>query len=307
MATRQETNEARPSLALPKALRDGVRQFLDECYLPAPVAPKAGAMDRLSLLAVFAHPDDESCGPGATLALYAHRGVEVTLVCVTKGERGAWGADQTTPLGQFGARRIQELACACESLGIRRWAVLGYPDGDVSRCQHRDLERELVKWIRKVRPRVVVTHCPEGPQGHADHHALSRVVARAYLGAGHPHRFPEHIAQGLAPWQPVKLYYALPPDLDVATKGKDQQHFTRVDATDFVDAKIRALHCHASQQKCWRGLLERLLSSPRWTESFYLAHSRLAHAVGAEDDLFHGMVSDALPTGRTMRRGQPWR
>lgn len=239
---------------------------------------------RLSLLAVFAHPDDESCGPGATLAMYASRGVEVTLVCATKGERGAWGDDQGIPLEQFGAIRVRELACACTSLGIRRWAVLGYPDGALAQAGGRRLEEDLVRWIRQVQPQMVVTHYPLGPNGRHDHDVLSRLTARAYLGAGHEARFPEQLNRGLAPWEPLKLYYAMPPD--PVSRRRGDRPLTVTDATEFADAKIRALSCHRTQEECWRMLSKALQNSPRWKEFFYLAHSRVPRTESPEDDLF---------------------
>ena len=76
-------------------------------------------MDKLSLLAIFAHPDDESCSPGGTLAKYADRGVEVTLVCATRGEGGvcddpACGDFSPISRDQVGMVRLEELGRLCE-------------------------------------------------------------------------------------------------------------------------------------------------------------------------------------------------
>ena len=242
-------------------------------------------MDKLSMLAIFAHPDDESCGPGATLAMYAHRGVDVTLVCTTKGEHGAWGDDQSIPAEQFGINRIQELACACRSLGIRRWTVLGYPDGGVAQCDGKGLEEDLVRWMREVEPQVVITHYPEGANGHPDHNAVARAATSAYLRAGHSDEFSEQLKQGLAPWAPLKLYYAMPPDPELAG------HLTNyppimLDVSQFAQTKARALLCHQSQRECWQGLIKTLRRGAKWTESFYLVHSRVPRLETPEDDLF---------------------
>jgi len=249
---------------------------------------------RLSLLAVFAHPDDESCGPGATLAKYAHRGVEVTLVCVTRGEAGFCDDPQCEdyrPISreQCVTVRVQELACACQALAIGRWAVLGYPDGRVAQCDRRELEGELVRWVRTVRPQVMVTCYPEGKLGHPDHDAVARVTARAYLGAGHPSRFQEHLRGGLGPWQPLKLYYCIPPDPELASQCMDQRPLTVVDSSVYVQHKIRAMRCHASQKQCSISMTEAVLRKPRWTESFHLAHSRLPQRKIPEHCLFAGV------------------
>ncbi len=81
------------------------------------------------MLAVLAHPDDESFGPGGTLALYARRGVDVHLVCATRGEvadglpRNCWPG---TP--SIGALREHELRCAAGHLGLTGVHFLGYRD-----------------------------------------------------------------------------------------------------------------------------------------------------------------------------------
>lgn len=243
--------------------------------------------DKLSLLAVFAHPDDESCGPGATLAMYAHRGVHVSLVTITSGELGAWGTDQTIPVHKFGLERMLELQCACKSLGIRRWAVLGYADGAAEEWGRRKLEKELTFWIRRVQPQVVVTHYPEGANGHPDHNAVSRAVTQAHLGAGRMGRFRPSDRGGLPPWQPLKLYYSLPQASALAPKSRGHWAVIVADRSS-VEAKIQALRCHASQEACWGPMAERLRHSAKWEETFYLAHSRLSWPRGPESDLFAG-------------------
>jgi LmbE family N-acetylglucosaminyl deacetylase len=248
----------------------------------------------LSLLAVFAHPDDESCGPGATLAMYARQGVELTLVCVTRGEAGFCDDlrcedYRATSREQFASIRLQELEGACKALGIRRWAVLGYPDGGGAYWDRRTLEGELVRWVRTVRPHVVVTCYPEGEAGHPDHDTVARATTKAYLGAGYARRFPEHLAEGLAPWQPRKLYYCLPPDPEVAARIKLRSPLTNLDVSPHVQDKIRAMQCHGSQKQCSQEFAEAVGNSPHWTESFCLAHSRVSSPESTEDGLFAGV------------------
>lgn len=257
-------------------------------------------MNKLSLLAVFAHPDDESCGPGGTLAKYAHEGVEVTLLCVTRGENGAWGSDQSIPKERFAALRIRELVCACRSLGIRRWTWLGYPDGEIARYNIRVLTQDILLHIWKVRPQVVITHWPEGTNGHADHDGVARAVTEAYQHAGDA-TFCKFIP-GCAPYEPAKLYYAVPPDPQVAQVYKIRRPLTVVDATDYVEAKMQALRCHASQRECWKGLLAALQHTSRWTEAFYLADTRVASTTGPEDDLFASVGETAVDSKPMLER-----
>jgi LmbE family N-acetylglucosaminyl deacetylase len=232
-------------------------------------------MDKPSLLAVFAHPGDESWGPGATLAMYAQQGVEVTLVCATRGEDSPWGSSPSVSPQELGKTRVQELAAACKSLGIRQWTVLGYPDGALAQRNTRALEKEIVRWIREVQPQAVITHHPEGAAGHPDHDALSRAATRAYLVAARARRFPEQLKEGLTPWQPGDLYYYISSDVELLSKGKEDLSLSMPDVSRFATPKERALRCYASQEQCWRGLVKTLQLSPTLVESLVLAHTGL--------------------------------
>ena len=252
-------------------------------------------MDKLSLLAIFAHPDDESCGPGATLAMYASQGVKVSLITATKGEGGTCDDPACSDYGsisreQVGIVRLEELRNACKALGIPHWAVLGYPDSGLAQCNRRALEEELVRWIRTVRPQVVLTSYPEGVLGHPDHDTVARVAAKAYLGAGRPVRFPGQLKEGLTPWRPSKLYYCVPPDPDLASQLDPRFPLTTVDASAFVQVKLRAMQFHQSQQECSQAFAEVVRDNPGRTESFCLAHSRMTSLGVPEDDLFAGVL-----------------
>lgn len=256
--------------------------------------------NKLSLLAVFAHPDDESCGPGATLAMYAHRGVEVTLLCLTRGERGAWGADQEIPLDQFGGIRVRELGEACAALGVSGWTVLGYPDGEVSRYDSEVLMQDILLHVWKTRPQVMITHWPEGSEGHPDHDAVARAATEAFQHAGDA-RLCAYIPD-CPPFAPLKLYYAVPPDPDLAQKLSTRGLHTVLDVSAFTQAKARACRCHKSQEECWRGLVKTLRRSPRWTDAFWLAKSRVPRAEGPEDDLFASIAEAVTCTQMEERR-----
>ena len=88
----------------------------------------------LKLLAVLAHPDDESLGFGGTLAKYAAEGIETYLVTATRGERGRFGSlgEGGDPV-EVGRVREAELRAAAAVLGIREVSVLGFPDGAVDK------------------------------------------------------------------------------------------------------------------------------------------------------------------------------
>ncbi|MFC8262516.1 N-acetyl-1-D-myo-inositol-2-amino-2-deoxy-alpha-D-glucopyranoside deacetylase [Streptomyces sp. NPDC057291] len=152
------------------------------------------------LLLVHAHPDDESINNGASMALYAAQGAQVTLVTCTLGEEGEvippelahLAADRDDTLG---AHRIGELAAAMKELGVTDHRFLGGPgrfrDSGMMGAEqnHRpgafwntdvdDAAAYLVEVIRSVRPQVLVTYDPDGGYGHPDHIQAHRVAMRA--------------------------------------------------------------------------------------------------------------------------------
>src|SRR6185436_13310976 len=112
----------------------------------------------LKLLAVFAHPDDESMGMGGTLAKYAAEGVETYYVCASRGERGWFGSEETNPgLKQLGEIRTQELENAIRELGICGLYFLNYIDGDVDQANYAEAIDKIVWHIRNIQPQVIVT------------------------------------------------------------------------------------------------------------------------------------------------------
>src|SRR5262245_19118473 len=141
----------------------------------------------LRLMCILAHPDDESLGMGGTLARYAKEGVETFLVTATRGERGRFG-DPTVrpPLEVVGKVREAELRAAGRELGIREIHLLDYIDGDLGRADPVEAQRKIARFIRIIKPHVVVTFGPDGAYGHPDHIAISQLAAASVLVAADP-------------------------------------------------------------------------------------------------------------------------
>ncbi len=172
-------------------------------------------MDKI-LLAVLAHPDDELFGMGGTLAIYSHRGVQVHLVCATRGEAGEVSAECLEGFDSIADRRVSELRCAAGILGLAGVYYLGYRDSGMSGSKDNQnpqalinapLEQvvgKVVTYIRRLRPQVVVTFDPIGGYMHPDHIAIQRATTQAFHLAGDPnYQDPD----GLGAFQPDKLYY----------------------------------------------------------------------------------------------------
>lgn len=126
------------------------------------------------MLVVLAHPDDESFGAGGTLAKYAHQGVQVILLCATKGDAGIPGLNPE----EAGAIREQELRQAAKYLGIEVH-FLGYQDGELSKGDPAKLLEHITCWIGLVQPQVILTFGPDGVSGHPDHVTVSHIVTQA--------------------------------------------------------------------------------------------------------------------------------
>src|SRR5512145_1254272 len=158
------------------------------------------------LLFLLAHPDDETFGPGGTIARYASEGADVFLAAATRGEAGMVGEPPVTDRDRLGEVRAGELRIAAGILGARDVAFLGFADGRLAATPRERIVEKAVELIRRVRPHVIVGFGPEGVSRHPDHVVMSAVASEAFDDAADPSRFPGKPGDGFAPWAPAKLY-----------------------------------------------------------------------------------------------------
>ncbi len=135
------------------------------------------------LLCVFAHPDDESYGPGGTIARCALEGGDVFITMFTAGEAGTIGVSKTLARDELARRRRAELAAACDALGVGGHRVLGAPDGGVAGVDAAWAVGEILADIRRFRPQVALTFHRGGVSGHPDHVAVAGFLDRAIAEA----------------------------------------------------------------------------------------------------------------------------
>jgi len=208
-----------------------------------------------SLLAVFAHPDDESLACGGLIARCADLGAQVSLLCVTHGEHG-----QGTRLGEV---RAQELREASRVLGIANLELLHYQDGMLPWVDGGHLEADIHEAIGRFNPHVVITFDEDGLYWHPDHIAVHERTTAAVAAMG---------ANG-----PALYYVTMPPGCvravvqhareTLANRGLDRHSTLRVlgiadpdafgalaavptlvvETADFASRKLAALRCHHSQ------------------------------------------------------------
>lgn len=280
-------------------------------------------MSERSLLAVEAHPDDESIGVGGTLARYAAEGVRTTLVTATRGERGEIldkDLDPKEARPRLGSIREAELREACRILKVSELVFLGYQDSDMyGRRWNRSPQAfwradmhaaigRLIAVVRRVRPHVIIADNEIGTYGHPDHINAHRVAVGAFFMANDARLYPDG-----EPWQPLKLYYR---SISVSAARKmgeamrqagmgrfsqdgetwnmatpDERVTTRLDVQAYLEQKIAAMRAHRTQvpEDSWFMNVYRSVGPRAWNlEEFERARS-LVPAPTPENDLFAGI------------------
>jgi len=234
-----------------------------------------------TILAVLAHPDDESFGTGGTLALYARQGADVYLICATSGEAGTIDPEHMQGFASTAELRESELHCAVEKLGLKDTYLLGYRDSGMPGSEDNrhpnaqinhpldEVAGRVVKYIRELKPEVVVTFDPIGGYRHPDHIHIQQATVLAFEKSGDASFHPE----AGPPFKPRALYFHVFPRgfLKVVTRlmplfGQDPRKFGRnhdidlkslaevdfpmhvkIDIRPVAAIKTAASACHASQ------------------------------------------------------------
>lgn len=190
-------------------------------------------------LVVTAHPDDVDFGAGGTVTALTGAGVEVHYCICTDGDAG--GFDDSTERSEIpGIRRAEQVAAAAHC-GVTQVRFLGYRDGYLEPTH--DVQRDIVRVMRQVRPQLVITQNPERnwerlPASHPDHMAAGEATVRAiYPAVRNPYAYPElRRDEGLEAWSVSWLWLST---------NLAANHF--VDITEHFDRKIAALRAHVSQ------------------------------------------------------------
>lgn len=280
----------------------------------------------LRLMAVHAHPDDESSKGAATTARYAAEGAEVMVVSCTGGERGdilneRLKGDPVLTRDIAEVRR-REMAAAAAALGVQHtWLGFvdsGLPEGDplpplppgcFALAPVEVAAEALVRVIRRFRPHVLTTYDEQGGYPHPDHIRTHVVTMAAFEAAGDPAAYP----QAGEPWQPLKIYYngwsltrirnlheallaeGLPSmygDWIAGLRRRPERAVhTHVPAADFFAARDDALRAHATQvdpDGMWFHVPRELERRVHPTEDYELAVSMVPVDL-PEDDLFAGL------------------
>ena len=238
--------------------------------------------------AVFAHPDDETFGPGGTIARYVAAGAVCHLYCATDGGAGRTSGVTVDSSGGLARVRRTELLAAARRLGIASVRTPGHEDGALARVDADALVGEVVDFLREHRPEVVITFGPEGARNaHRDHRAISRAASAAFFLAGLPTAYPEQLAGGRAPHAPRRLYYVSwpPPAPGDPLPAHGVPATARVAVRAFLTVKREAFLLHATQRE-HLARLERAIFTEDELFAFAAGAPQPAPVV---DDLFAGL------------------
>ncbi len=284
--------------------------------------------EQLRLLAVHAHPDDESSKGAASMARYVAEGVDVLVATCTGGERGDIlnpAMDRPEVRDRMPEIRREEMEHARRVLGVRQeWLGFvdsGLPEGDplpplpegCFALQPLEVASEpLVRLVRRFRPHVITTYDEDGGYPHPDHIMCHKVSVEAFDAAGDPDRYP---GAG-EPWQPLKLYYnmgfnrvrivalhqamldhGLPsPFAEWLERWEEREDHadrltTRIPCADYFERRDQALLAHATQidpNGFWFSIPLAIQRDVWPTDDYELARS-LVDSTTPEDDLFAGV------------------
>ena len=275
-----------------------------------------------TLLTVLAHPDDESFGLGGTIALYAQKGYNTYYVCATRGEAGTVDAEHLKGFKDTAEMRTDELKRAATELGLKEVFFLGYRDSGMpgsednknpdAQINHSldEVAGKVVKYIRELKPEVVLTFDPIGGYKHPDHIHIHKATVLAFEKANDASFHPE----AGAPFKPQALYFQVFPKgiLKAAVRlmplfGKDPTKFgrngdinikelaevsfpihVRLNTRSVSEIKSKASACHASQggMQMRRGLMGFVTRLFGEREDYMQAYPPVGESFQRKADLF---------------------
>jgi LmbE family N-acetylglucosaminyl deacetylase len=270
----------------------------------------------LTLMAVHAHPDDESSSTGGVLATYSDQGVRTIVVTCTNGEFGDGPAgikpgEEGHDRAGVALTRLAELREACKHLGVTELELLGYHDSGMPEWEYRhspdafcnipldDVASRIGGLVERYRPQVVITYDPDGAYQHPDHvHA-----ARSAIAAVEKTEIPAKLylsTMRRSEWR--KLYDALRaagedlPEWEMTEEEQRQlaeseaRITTEVDVRPVLERKRDALMAHASQiTDSWFSKIPPEVAANVFGRESFMRVRNQTHAPVPETDLFSGL------------------
>ncbi|MEE9269913.1 MAG: PIG-L deacetylase family protein [Candidatus Krumholzibacteria bacterium] len=208
-----------------------------------------------TILGVFAHPDDESMGPGGTFAKYAAAGHRVAFTLATDGGAGRLYKERPKDNTELRKLRREETARAAEVLGIEFLGFFGWHDGDLQNINVLEVEKKIVEVIRREKPDMVMTFHGSGISFHPDHRVIATALTGAFLGSAWQNWYNDPDLRALPPHRTSKLYqYTAMEAIKRANWPRevyyspDDEITTVIDTRDTADIKWQAIQAHDTQR-----------------------------------------------------------
>ncbi len=208
-----------------------------------------------TIVAIFAHPDDEAFGPAGTIAKFAQEN-DVYLICATKGEEGM---GPTSKLAQI---RSKELLDSAKILGIKKVYFLGFHDGTLSNNLYHELAAKIEAYLKKLKPEILITDEWQGISGHIDHIAVSMVTTFVFRKLKFVKTLMYYCIDKKAASRMSDYFIYFPP-------GYTRDSVDRIENIESVwKKKKEAMNAHVSQKKDAQAILRRHEGMPK--EEYFL-------------------------------------
>lgn len=209
---------------------------------------------RKKIVGIFAHPDDESFGPGGTIAKLAKKN-DVYIICVTSGEAGQ--NDLAKSQKKLSDIRHEELENAGKILGIKKRFPLKFEDGELNNNLYHKVAEEIEKIVKKLKPESIMTFEPKGVSGHIDHMAVSMITTYIFKRSKKIKTLMYYCIMDKRREKYLDDYFIYFPE-----GYKRSEIDKEVDISSTFNQKIKAIQAHKSQQKDVDLIVGSLLKMP---------------------------------------------
>jgi N-acetylglucosamine malate deacetylase 2 len=206
------------------------------------------------MLVVLAHPDDESMGAGGLILRHSRPGIDVHLICATRGERG-WAGGPPGDSDELARIRTAEMESAATTLGLSSYELWDYPDGGVETSNLAEITERIRQKISTMAPAVVVGWGPDGAYGHPDHIAMGRCTDAAVIAipeSARPALYHLAVDAALADFYRATIELNGEDGSVLPLVVMDRVDLVLELTSEEVQMKLRAIDCHKSQLEPWR-------------------------------------------------------
>lgn len=204
------------------------------------------------VLCIFAHPDDESFGPGGTIAKWAKEGAEIHILCATRGQNGSNHTKKETA-----HIRSAELKKAAKILGVKKVTFLDFTDGCICNHELQHLMEKITQHVKSFKPDILMTFDLNGVSGHIDHIAVASAVTKVFNDTKVAQKLYYYNVSKYSSDQ-EKDYFIYFPD------GKNEDEVDEVvDISGVYDIQVAAMKAHVSQMKDVEKILKKEEDQPK--------------------------------------------